>query len=169
MTPMIRACKWCGEPVETAPRRGRPSELHDVPCRRLWRNHRNTSTRISAFRAAHRYKVDRTDRNPFAPADSGAVLEEGYHYEAGAFDNVHGKALLGAMNAWEESRANYNHFRRMEREALAEMTEAGREMYRTAMLVPADEYEDLLRRDRRRRPSPAYLKAQEARRRASSE
>jgi hypothetical protein len=169
MTTKIRACKWCAEPVASAPRRGRPSELHDVPCRRLWRNRRTLNNRISAFRAAHRYDVDRTDRNPFAPADSGAVLEEGYRYEAGAFDHVHGNVLLAAMHSWEKSRANYHHFRRLEREALAEMTEAGREMYRAAMLIPADEYEALLRRDRRRRPSPAYLKAQEARRRASSE
>jgi hypothetical protein len=96
-------------------------------------------------------------------------MEEGYSYEAGAFDNVHGKVLLAAMNSWEESRANYNHFRRLEREALAAMTEAGREMYHAAMMIPADEYEGLLRRDRRRRPSPAYLRAQDLRRRASRE
>lgn len=158
-TTKTRACKWCGEPVETPIRRGRPAELHDDPCRRLYKNRRTLNNRIALFRAAHRYNVDRTDVNPFAAADYDAVrLDEGYMPVSGAYDNVHGDALLEAMKRWEERRATLRLMRRLEREMLAEMDDDARELWEASKGIPPEEYEALLRRGKGRRPSPDYAR-----------
>lgn len=96
-----RLCRYCGDPLPRQEGRSRPRVAHEGECSRKYHNRRRLNSRIERFRAAHR--ADRSDECPWAASqyDSGDYDAEGFRTSRGAFDDVHGRALIDAMNSWE--------------------------------------------------------------------
>ena len=103
-------CRWCGEPLP--PRtglRGRPAVTHPGECRRRYHNRHKLNYRIAKFRAAHRLTADRAVGTPWAATAYGAdevdLLPDTGRFVRlyGAYDNVHGPALIDAVDAWEKA------------------------------------------------------------------
>lgn len=102
-------CRWCGEalPPRTGTR-GRPAVTHPGECRRLYHNRHRLNQRIEKFRAAHRLYADRAVIAPWAAssysADEVDLSPETGRYSLvyGAADNLHGKALIDAVDEWEK-------------------------------------------------------------------
>ena len=81
--------------------RSRPRVAHEGECSRKYHNKRRLDWRIERFRAAHR--ADRSDECPWAISqfDVDDYSADGFTTSRGAYDDVHGQALIDAMNEWE--------------------------------------------------------------------
>lgn len=109
------ACKWCGEPLPPRPAGtpGRPATTHAGDCRRKYRNRYRLEWRIEAFRAAHRREAFYADLPWAAPFRDVAIYDEarGRYALPDHFSEVdpdptrglYGKALMDAIERWEES------------------------------------------------------------------
>lgn len=100
-------CRHCGDPLPPRkPGRGRPAVTHSGECRRLYVNRRNLNYRIERFRQAHRLVADRSDSVSWASpryASDDVSFEENVVPVSGAFDDVHGKGLMAAVDRWEKA------------------------------------------------------------------
>lgn len=102
-------CRWCGDalPPRTG-KRGRPAVTHAGECRRLYHNRHRLNQRIEKFRAAHRLHADRAVMTPWAASSYSAeevdlTAETGrFLVVYGAYDNLHGKPLIDAVDRWEK-------------------------------------------------------------------
>ncbi|WP_164198915.1 hypothetical protein [[Micrococcus luteus] ATCC 49442] len=102
MTPATqRLCRYCGDPLPPQKGRSRPRVAHEGECARKYHNRRRLNWRIDRFRAAHR--ADRSDECAWAASQYNAddYDPDGFSTSRGAYDDVHGDALIEAMNAWE--------------------------------------------------------------------
>jgi hypothetical protein len=135
----IRPCRYCGDPLPPKKGRSRPRVAHEGECSRKYHNKRRLNWRIDRFRAAHR--ADRSDLCPWA-ASRYSVDDydpEGFSVSRGAFDDVHGDALIEAMNQWELAEQI--------RKALARAERAAREPERAAWVAERErQREELLAR-----------------------
>lgn len=81
---------------------------HPGECRRLYHNRHRLNQRIEKFRAAHRLLADRALGTPWAASTCGdeevdLAQETGrYSVVCGAYDNLHGKPLIDAVDRWEK-------------------------------------------------------------------
>lgn len=100
-TATTRLCRFCGDPLPPQKGRSRPRVAHEGDCARKYHNKRRLNWRIDRFRAAHR--ADRSDALPWAASQYNYddYDPEGFSTSRGAYDDVHGDALIEAMNAWE--------------------------------------------------------------------
>ena len=86
---------------------------HPGECRRRYHNRHKLNYRIAKFRAAHRLTADRALGTPWAaarysPDEVELTPETGRFVRVyGAYDNVHGKPLLDAVDAWEKSEQSW--------------------------------------------------------------
>lgn len=96
-----RLCHFCGDPLPPQKGRSRPRVAHEGECSRKYHNKRRLNWRIDRFRAA--FRADRSDELAWAASQYNAddYDPEGFSTSRGAFDDVHGEALIEAMNAWE--------------------------------------------------------------------
>ncbi|MGO4230427.1 hypothetical protein AB4Y72_16385 [Arthrobacter sp. YAF34] len=99
--PASRPCRFCGDPLPAQKGRSRPRVAHEGECSRKYHNKRRLNWRIDRFRAAHR--ADRSDALSWAATEYSYddYDPDGFSTSRGAYDDVHGDALIEAMNAWE--------------------------------------------------------------------
>lgn len=82
---------------------------HPGECRRRYHNRHKLNYRIAKFRAAHRLTADRALGTPWAtsnysPDEVDLTPETGRFVRVyGSYDNVHGPALIDAVDAWEKA------------------------------------------------------------------
>jgi len=125
-----RLCRYCGDPLPPQKGRSRPRVAHEGECSRKYHNKRRLNWRIDRFRAAHR--ADRSDELAWAPRQYNYddYDPEGFSISRGAYDDVHGDALIEAMNAWETAETIRRYLARAEyraREAERKLREAERQ------------------------------------------
>jgi hypothetical protein len=131
-----RLCRFCGDPLPPQKGRSRPRVAHEGECSRKYHNRRRLNWRIARFRAAHR--ADRSDELAWAASqyNDDDYDPEGFSTSRGAYDDVHGDALIEAMNAWETAEQVRKLLARAEwAEREARMTESVARMGR----LPEDE------------------------------
>lgn len=144
-------CRHCGYALPPRkPGRGRPAVTHTGNCRRLYVNRRNLNYRIERFRQAHRLVADRSDSVSWASprySSDEISFEENVVPVSGAFDDVHGKGLMAAVDHWEKAESVHRKLLQVERTLIVKEREEARQAASECLAkLSQDEREALVRK-----------------------